>query len=75
MGLKLGKFLYLVTAYLQTLVVCSMDKRDTNFRNAIKVEKRVAVTLWRLSTGNWYRTVSKVFGIAKSVWNNKIYYC
>ena len=41
-----------------------MDKRETNFINAIKVEKRVAMAIWRLSTGN--STVSKVFGVAKS---------
>ena len=43
-----------------------MQKQNTTFRNSIKIEKRVAVALWRLSTGNSYRTVSKVFGIAKS---------
>ena len=37
------------------LVAGSMDKRDTNFRNVEKVEKRVAVAIWR-----------QVFGIAKS---------
>ena len=34
------------------LVEGSTDKRDSNFRNAIKVEERVAVAIWRLSTGN-----------------------
>ena len=43
-----------------------MQKQNTTFRNSIKIEKRVAVALWRLSTGNSYRTVSKVFSIAKS---------
>ena len=51
---------------IENLVAGSMDKRDTNFRNTIKVEKCVAlVTLW-LSTGNSYRTVSIVFRIEKS---------
>ena len=43
-----------------------MQKQNTTFRNSIKIEKRVSVALWRLSTGNSYRTISKVFGIAKS---------
>ena len=52
--------------FIVNLVVGSMGKRNTNFRNAIQIQKRVAVAIWRLSTGNSYRTVSKVFGIAKS---------
>lgn len=52
--------------YIITLVRQGMEKNDTVFRQAVAVEKRVAVALWRLSTGNPYRTVSKVFGIAKS---------
>ena len=36
------------------------------FRKAIAVEKRLAVALWRLSTGNSYWKISKVFGIEKS---------
>ena len=52
--------------YIITLVREGMEKNDTVFRQAVAVEKRVAVALWRLSTGKPYRTVSKVFGIAKS---------
>ena len=33
---------------------------------AIKAEKRLAIVIWRLSTGNPYRSVSKVFGVGKS---------
>ena len=48
------------------LVINEMEKRDTNYRKAIPIQKRVAIAIWRLSTGNSYRTVSKVFGLAKS---------
>ena len=37
--------------------------RNTFFRKAIPLEKRDAVALWRLATGNSYRSISKVFGI------------
>ena len=52
--------------YLISLVEQSLSKVDTAFRKAVPIEKRVAVALWRLSTGNSYRTISKVFGIGKS---------
>ena len=35
-------------------------------QNTVAVEKRVAVAIWRLSTGNSFRTVSNVFGIGLS---------
>ena len=34
-------------------------------RRAIPVEKRVAVALWRLATGNSYRTTGVVFGVGR----------
>ena len=52
--------------YIVGLVSPNMSKKDTTFRKAVTVEKRVAVAIWRLSTGNSYRTASKVLGIAKS---------
>ena len=42
---------------------------DTRFWKAIKVEKRLAIVIWRLSTGNSYRSVSRVFGVGKSTVN------
>ena len=45
----------------------SLEKRDTQFRRAIPIEKRVAIALWRLSTGNTFRTVTKTFGVGKSM--------
>ena len=43
-----------------------IDKMDTKSGKAITVEKRLAVALGRFSTGNAYRTISKIFGIGKS---------
>ncbi|XP_031557719.1 protein ANTAGONIST OF LIKE HETEROCHROMATIN PROTEIN 1-like [Actinia tenebrosa] len=42
-----------------------MSKQDTILRQAIPVEKRVAIALWRLATGNSYRTVALSFGIGR----------
>ena len=52
--------------YVITLVRENMFKRNTRFRNAICIEKRIALAIWRLSTGNSYRSVSKVFGVGIS---------
>ena len=43
-----------------------LEKRDTNFRKAIPIQKRVAVAVWRLANGNSFRTVSKTMAIGKS---------
>ena len=48
------------------LVRDRMEKRDTNFRKAIPLEKRVAIALWRLSSGNSFRTTSIIFAVGKS---------
>ena len=29
-----------------------MEKRDTNFRKAIPIERRIAIALWKLANGN-----------------------
>ena len=39
---------------------------DTNMRRAVPVEKRLAIFLWRLATGNSYRSIGKLFGVGKS---------
>ena len=52
--------------FVVNLVRNSMEKRDTRFREAVSIEKRVAVALWRLASGNAYRTVASTFGIGKS---------
>ena len=43
-----------------------MAQADTVFRKAVPIEKRVGVGLWRLSTGNSFRTISNAFDIGKS---------
>ena len=52
--------------FLVQLLRGSIEKRNTRLREAVGVEMRVAVALWRLSTGNSYRTVASTFGIGKS---------
>ena len=48
------------------VVQAALEKRDTQFRRAIPIEKRVAIALWwRLSTGNLFRTVAKTFAAGK----------
>ena len=41
-------------------------KQDTHIRKAVSVKRRVAITLWRLSTNDEYRTIAHLFGVAKS---------
>ena len=41
-------------------------KRDTNFRKAIKVRHRVAITLYWLADTAHYRTIANLFGVGKS---------
>ena len=53
--------------FIVNLVEADMRKEDTYFRKTISIQKRVACGLWRLSTGNSYRVVSKVFGVGRSI--------
>ena len=50
-----------------TLVRNRLEKQDTQFCEAVPIEKRVAIALWRLATGNSYRSVSKTFAVGKSI--------
>ena len=43
-----------------------ITRQNTRFRRAISVEQRVAITLWCLATPCEYRTVSHLFGVARS---------
>ena len=43
-----------------------LAKQNTQLRRAIPVEKRVAIAIWRLSTGNSFRSVAKTFAVGKS---------
>lgn len=47
------------------LVSPELVRQNTILRQAISVEKRVAVALWRLATGNSYKTVGLTFGIGR----------
>ena len=40
--------------------------QSTRFRQAISVERRVAITLWCLATPCEYRSIAHLFGIARS---------
>ena len=42
-----------------------MAKEDTRLRQSIPVQKRVAVALWRLATGDTYRSTGLQFGIGR----------
>ena len=44
----------------------SIGRKNTSFRKAVSVQQRVAVTLWILATPCEYRTVSHLFGLARS---------
>lgn len=43
-----------------------IKKKDTNYRKAIPVKMRVAITLWRLATNVDYRTLRHLFGVGIS---------
>ena len=53
--------------YICNTIKETIEKEDTNMRKACAVEKRVAIALWFLSTGNDYRTVGHLFGVSKSL--------
>ena len=44
----------------------ALEKRDTQFRRAITIQKQVEIALWRLLTGNSFRTFTKTFAVGKS---------
>ena len=52
--------------FIVQLLCGTTDKRNTRLQDAISIKKRVAVALWRLATGNSYRTISSTFGMGKS---------
>jgi len=51
--------------FLCDLVRPHLARQDTNRRKAIPLEKRVAVALWRLATGNSYQSTGLVFGVGR----------
>ena len=52
--------------YLCDQLRSSISRQDTLMRRAVSTEKRVAITLWFLSTGADYRTIGHLFGVSKS---------
>ena len=44
----------------------SIKRKTTIMRSPIPVEKRVAITLWRLATNSGYRTIGHLFGVARN---------
>ena len=52
--------------FLCDLVRVKLQKQHTRFRAPVSVEERVGVALWRLATGNSYRSCGLQFGLGKS---------
>ena len=63
---RLAAKLSYVLAYLCDQLRSSITKRDTIMRKAISTERRVAITLWFLSTGSDCRTIGHLFSVSKS---------
>ena len=51
--------------YICRLVGPAIARQNTRMRDAIPVEKRVAVSLWCLATGECYRSCGLMIGLAK----------
>ncbi|XP_050337797.1 putative nuclease HARBI1 [Bactrocera neohumeralis] len=43
-----------------------LQKMDTNYRKAVPIEKRVAITLFALGSSAEYRSIANMFGVGKS---------
>ncbi|XP_017481322.1 PREDICTED: putative nuclease HARBI1, partial [Rhagoletis zephyria] len=43
-----------------------MTKKDTNYRDAIPLEKRVAIALYALGSSSEYRSIAHLFGVGKA---------
>ena len=48
-------------------------QHDSTLRETVTVEKRVAITLWRLGTNVEYHTISHLFGVAMSTAYNIVH--
>lgn len=44
-----------------------LEKVDTNFRQSIPLEKRIAIALYALGSSSEYRTVGRLFGVSKTM--------
>lgn len=52
--------------YICGIVSHDIQRQNTRLRRAIPVQKRVAVALWRLGSGNSFRSTAITFGIGKA---------
>ena len=52
--------------FICTAVAPVIQRQDTTLQAAIPIETRTAIGLWRLATGDSYRSCGLMFGIAKS---------
>ena len=43
-----------------------ISKKHTHMREPVSVERRVAITLWKLATNIEYRSISQLFGLGRS---------
>ena len=48
-------------------------QHDSTIRETVAVEKRVAITLWRLGTNVEYRMISHLFGVGMSTACNVVH--
>ena len=46
-------------------ISANLLRQDTRFRKAVSVEKRVAICLWHLATGEDFRSLAWRFGVGK----------
>ena len=60
---RMGKDTYM---YICNELREHIKKKDTFMRQSISVEKRVAVTIWRLATNVEYRSIGHLFGISRA---------
>lgn len=44
----------------------ALGKKDTNFRKAVSLEKRIAIALYALASSAEYRTIATIFGVGTS---------
>lgn len=59
-------------AFIVNVVNGPMSRQNTVFREAVEIQKRIAIAVWRLATGNAYRVVSKVFAISEATVNDVV---
>ncbi|CAH3132021.1 unnamed protein product, partial [Porites lobata] len=58
--------------YICQLVGPALQRQNTRMRDAIPVPKRVGASLWRLATGECYRSCGLMVGLAKPTVVNKL---